>query len=90
MAAGLLSCQLEMRKDRCLGWEDLHSLCILFKRRNFRTGKWPQVAPGLDIWKIFFTERVVRYWNRLPKKVVESPSLEVLKRHVGVVLRDMV
>ncbi|KAK4827422.1 hypothetical protein QYF61_017860 [Mycteria americana] len=33
----------------------------------------------LDLRKKFFTMRVVKHWNRLPREMVDAPSLETLK-----------
>ncbi|KAJ7411232.1 hypothetical protein BTVI_50608 [Pitangus sulphuratus] len=34
----------------------------------------------LDIKKKFFTQRVVKSWNRLPREVEEAPSVETFKK----------
>jgi len=44
----------------------------------------------LDMRKNFFTERVVRDWNRLPREVVDAQSLGVFIRRIGAELRGMV
>lgn len=49
----------------------------------------PQDRFGLDILESFFTGRVFKRRNMLPRKVAELPSLEVTKKCVDVKLRDL-
>jgi len=44
----------------------------------------------LDIRKKFFTLRVVRHWNRLPREAVDAPSLEVFKARLDGALNNLV
>ncbi|GAB0193654.1 hypothetical protein GRJ2_001830700 [Grus japonensis] len=44
----------------------------------------------LDVRKKFFTVRVVRHWNRLPREVVDAPSLEVSKARLDEALGNLV
>ncbi|KFQ89504.1 hypothetical protein N337_05345, partial [Phoenicopterus ruber ruber] len=44
----------------------------------------------LDIKKKFFTVRVVRHWNRLPREVADVPSLEVFRARLDGALSNLV
>ncbi|KFZ56119.1 hypothetical protein N321_08139, partial [Antrostomus carolinensis] len=44
----------------------------------------------LDIRKKFFTQRVVRHWNRLPREVVDAPSLQAFKARLDGALGSLI
>ncbi|KFW71672.1 hypothetical protein AS28_14093, partial [Pygoscelis adeliae] len=44
----------------------------------------------LDIRNKFFTMKVVKHWHRLPREVVDAPSLEVFKARLDGALSNLV
>ena len=44
----------------------------------------------LDVRGKFFTKRMVRCWNGLPREVVDAPSLEVFKARLDGALGNLV
>ena len=43
----------------------------------------------LNIRKHLFTVLVTEHWHRLPREAVESPSLEMFKSHLDMVLGSL-
>ena len=44
----------------------------------------------LDTKKKFFTMRVVRYWQRLPRKATDAPSLKAIKARLDEALGNLI
>ncbi|KFV76411.1 hypothetical protein N308_05882, partial [Struthio camelus australis] len=43
----------------------------------------------LNLRKNFFTVRVTEHWHRLPRAVVESPSLEIFTTRLDAILGNL-
>ncbi|KAK4831116.1 hypothetical protein QYF61_015419 [Mycteria americana] len=70
------------------GDADLFSL-VSSHRMHGNGSKLHQGRFRLDIRKHFCTKRVVKHWNRLPREVVDAPSLSVFKRHLDNAVNNM-
>ena len=67
----------------------------LFIRLDMKRGYGFKLRQGrfrLDIRRKFFTQtqRVVMHWNRLPKEVVDAPSMEAFKARLDMALGSLV
>ncbi|GAB0205707.1 hypothetical protein GRJ2_003036300 [Grus japonensis] len=64
----------------CLQGHGVIGVALKLKEDRFR----------LDVMKKFFTVKVVRHWHRLPREVVDAPSLEVFKARLDEALGNLV
>ena len=70
-------------------WEQLFTR--VDSNRTRRNGfKLRQGRFRLRMRRKFFTQRVVTHWNRLPKKVVNAPSLDAFKIRLDAALGSLV
>ena len=76
-----------LRRGSGDGGAELFSL-VSSDRTHENGSKLHQGGFRLDIRKHFFTKRVVKHWNRLPREVVDAPSLSVFKRHLDNALSN--
>jgi len=61
--------------------------CDRIRSNGFKVGEG---RFRLAIRKKFFTVRVVKHWHRLPREVVDAPSLETFKARLDEALSNLV
>jgi len=91
-------CSHDFELGNCSAWLAAPYQALLFNifsrdnsdRTRGNGFKLKQGRFTLDIRKKFFTMRVVKHWNGLPREVVEAPSLETFKTRLDRALSNLI
>jgi len=84
----LIALYIFLRRGSVEGGADLFYM-VSSDRTCGSDSKLHQGRFRLDFRKHFFTKRVVRHWNRLPREVVSARSLSFFKRHLDNALNNV-
>lgn len=60
----------------------IHPLKLLQSFHLHKKGKCSNSTRGKKRHETFFTDRVVKYWSRFLREVINAPGLSVLRRHL--------
>ena len=78
-----------LRGDLINAYKSLQGRCQEDGARLFSGAQHKHKKFHLNMRKNFFTLRVTEHWNRLPREIVDSPSLKIFKTRLDKALCNL-